>query len=686
MLLLGVCGCLIPIAVHLFNTSQSTPTEWAAMEFLVEAWAQVKRKTRFHNYTLLATRCCIPLVIGLILSNPTTSAHPPTHKGALFIVIDNGVISTTIPTPSTNDLEINKQNAIDQINQNKNHHQYFVLATSDIANQPIMFNNTQDALGHINNIQSTHTPTDIPSSLSKIQNHLHTLPTNLGRVYVASQFRFGSLVSNQQTRPWPKETTLNYSQPAIDQTQNIKIDSIQPLQSYRLNNPNTTEPTLDGVEIHLSNDSDIPPKENIQLEINYGDKVERLETRWPPGVETLTVQLNLPGSHTRISIQILNPDSLVEDNTYYISLPAFDEINTTIINRLDLNKDDVEQWLRLALKPHEDTPINIVTADPATLQGSTIQESTCVFLLRPELCSESTWSHLHTHVLNGGLLVVFPPPTDTTPPWVNPINKTFGFHIETTTNTTKSNPPQVLISSKNTNTLFPTIQSELNNLVNPVRINKHTKFVPDPDSQIIFELEDGDPAVTYNTPIQTSTGGVVLFSFSLDSNWTNLPTKPFMVPLVQELVRNSFESKTTRPTLYVGDTTTGVFVEKDISFIQQGSTRVSFNTTQDNRAQQLRTPGHWTAYSPNNKSTDSLVVNIDRRTTNTNPTASKDINNYLGKGWAQGQAVPTRKTPYSFQEILVLVLTILVVLETILAKRISIKNPQPATPPRGTVL
>ena len=685
MLLLGACGCLIPIALHLFNTKQNTVIEWAAMEFLIEAWAKVKRKTRLHNYALLAARCCIPLVVGLILSNPTTSTQTNTDKNPLYIIIDNGVVSNTIVTPPTTDLEINKQSAIDQIKQNQTHHQYFILATSDPAKHPTVFNNAQDALVHINNIKSTYMPTDIPGSLSKIQNHLHAHTSEPSRVYVASRFRLGSLASNQQTGPWPKGTTLNYSQPAVATVENIKINTILPLQGYRLNNQNTTEPTLDGVEIQLSTDTPTRPKEIIRIRINSENNNEQLETYWPPGEKYLTINVNLPGSKSNTTVQILNHDSLPEDNIYHLSLPIFNEIKTTIINRPDLDEEDLEKWLRLALKPHKDTPINISIVDPATIQRPKLKDAACVFLLRPELCNKPSWNELYNHVSNGGLLVIFPPPTNNPSPWVKPINEVFGLEIQTTSIPTQSNPPQRIGLSTNSNILFPTINTELNNLINPLRVNKHISLKPDPKSIIIFELENSDPAVIYNTPIQSSTGGVVVFSFSLNPTWTNFPTKPFMVPLTQELVRNSFESKSKHPDLHVGDTPNKALGGKDVSFIQQGSTRVSPTTQQNNQPQRLRTPGHWTAYNTNSKLINSLVVNINRKTTNTNPTTDKDIHDYLGKGWSQGEATQKPNPPHSLQGILVLLLITIIVIETILAKRISIKQPQQTTPPRGAV-
>ena len=66
----GLAGCLIPILIHLYNRRKTSTIKWAAMSFLVKAWNQEKKKTRIHNYILLALRCLIPLVMGFILAGP----------------------------------------------------------------------------------------------------------------------------------------------------------------------------------------------------------------------------------------------------------------------------------------------------------------------------------------------------------------------------------------------------------------------------------------------------------------------------------------------------------------------------------------------------------------------------------------------------------------------------------------
>jgi hypothetical protein len=306
-----------------------------------------------------------------------------------------------------------------------------------------------------------------------------------------------------------------------------------------------------------------------------------------------------------------------------------------------------------------------------------------VFLLRPELCNEYTWSRLYKHIQDDGLLVIFPPPDTAPSPWIKNINNTFGLNIQTTVNTNTPDQPLRVSSTKNSDTLFSSIKNELDTLINPLRINKHNIYNPDENSLIILELENNHPAAIYNNLENTTTGGIVLFSFSLDSNWSNLLTKPFMVPLVQELVRNSFEANTNHATVFTGDTAHDISATKNVSFIQQGSTRVSTTTQPDHTPQLLRTPGHWTTHDANNMALDTHPVNIDPRTTNIQPSNDIKIKSYLGDKWTQSMSTPPKKTTYSFQNLLVLLLAAIVLIETIVAKRLSTKSPTTTTTTRG---
>jgi hypothetical protein len=66
----GAALVSIPILIHILNRRRFKVVPWAAMEFLLRAMKKNRRRLRFEQLLLLATRCALLLLIGLALSRP----------------------------------------------------------------------------------------------------------------------------------------------------------------------------------------------------------------------------------------------------------------------------------------------------------------------------------------------------------------------------------------------------------------------------------------------------------------------------------------------------------------------------------------------------------------------------------------------------------------------------------------
>lgn len=60
----------LPILIHILNRRRFRIVNWAAMEFLLRAMRKNRRRLRFEQMLLLATRCLVLLLLGLALSRP----------------------------------------------------------------------------------------------------------------------------------------------------------------------------------------------------------------------------------------------------------------------------------------------------------------------------------------------------------------------------------------------------------------------------------------------------------------------------------------------------------------------------------------------------------------------------------------------------------------------------------------
>lgn len=92
----GLALVSIPIAIHLLNRRRFKVENWAAMEFLLRAMRKNRKRLKFEQWILLATRCLLIALIGVALARPLTGCTRDSLAGTLggrsglsVFVIDN---------------------------------------------------------------------------------------------------------------------------------------------------------------------------------------------------------------------------------------------------------------------------------------------------------------------------------------------------------------------------------------------------------------------------------------------------------------------------------------------------------------------------------------------------------------------------------------------------------------------
>src|SRR5438876_7463286 len=91
----GAALISIPLIIHFLNRRRFKLVHWAAMEYLLQALRKNRRRIKFEQILLLATRCAILALLGLALARPLGCAESSLaslvgSKSALHVfVIDN---------------------------------------------------------------------------------------------------------------------------------------------------------------------------------------------------------------------------------------------------------------------------------------------------------------------------------------------------------------------------------------------------------------------------------------------------------------------------------------------------------------------------------------------------------------------------------------------------------------------
>src|SRR6188768_1102576 len=72
----GLAAVSIPIIIHILNRRRFKTVTWAAMDFLLRAMKKNRRRLRFEQWVLLATRCLLLLLLGMALARPLGCENP----------------------------------------------------------------------------------------------------------------------------------------------------------------------------------------------------------------------------------------------------------------------------------------------------------------------------------------------------------------------------------------------------------------------------------------------------------------------------------------------------------------------------------------------------------------------------------------------------------------------------------
>src|SRR5438045_9268639 len=91
----GIFLAAIPIVIHILNRRRYKTVNWAAMEFLLRAMRKNRRRLKFEQWILLATRCLVLVLVATALARPmgcrdsTLASIAGQRNGLHVILIDN---------------------------------------------------------------------------------------------------------------------------------------------------------------------------------------------------------------------------------------------------------------------------------------------------------------------------------------------------------------------------------------------------------------------------------------------------------------------------------------------------------------------------------------------------------------------------------------------------------------------
>ncbi|MGH7133381.1 MAG: BatA domain-containing protein, partial [Phycisphaerales bacterium] len=576
----GLAAISIPIIIHLLMRRRRKPIEWGAMRFVLEAYKRTRRRLLLEKWLLLAVRCLLVAALGVLLARPLLGSAARTVGGrTVYLLIDNS-LSSQVNANKALALERHKTDARLILSQLGEGDRAGLIALGSPFQKLVVPASTDlAALGRIiDQLPPTDAGCDLPGSLAAAGQALAesraarkdvTTAGGTGRDFIAllTDFNTGAADIGQPLAKLPPGVRLVASPPAAG-VDNITLSRVRALRQIFIpgegpgsqtvtvelarSGPGTQNPAVVGLRVRLQHpDGTATPP--APASVRFGPGERRAST---------TLALDTPSASAAgasVIIAEIDADALTPDNTWRYPVETRETLRVAVIAEPSARgsgagtgaADSLKpgEWLTLALRPVETSSLELIDADPAALDASRLAGMDAAVVLSPQALDPDAWKRLRTFVDGGGLLVVFPPADATVHLWPEALDTAMGTRLALARSASDATDDRARLTasasipSPDADLLAP-VRTELDELVRPVTLFKILPPLgPEHGAAVkLLSAADGTALVWAARPgdadtASASRGQIIVVTSALDLKWTDLPAKPLMVPLMQELLR-----------------------------------------------------------------------------------------------------------------------------------------------------
>lgn len=588
-------------------------------------------------------------------------------------------------------------------------------------------------------MEPRQSPSDIAGAMAFVREAASTARegSRAGVVYLLSDFREGSARLDSplpvtQADVVGTDVRLLASPAASAPVTNVQITSIEPVRSLVLANAN------DGsgqVKVRLARHGGELGADVTRVRL-AGEGVQSVEprtVRWQPGQSEADAEFMLDfglSVDRKIALTAtIDDDALNADNTRQTILDLRSQLRVLLIDRRsfgferDIDQLTAGQWIRRALEPMVEAsgPITIAEAEPAALDVADLRTADVAFAPRPDLINEAGWRLLRNFIDRGGMLVVMPPAEVTVHQWTTLFSAELGLPWRIALEPVDHAEGLAMAVEQPASEMLRLISSDLPEMsravltyrVLPVEVNAESSAARSttenteatenakPGStagagaQSLLRYADGSAMLVMGAPASsesaspdaanrptsagnrdlTSPGLILYLTTAPEVVWTNLPTKPLMVPLVHEIVRQGMSLIRASQKAQVGD---------QPALAQAGPAARDLRGPDGRRIpivrgrpqEPLETSGVYAITDASDQDIGLLAVNVDAAAGSTGVQSAAAVNAWLGKSgpWSNFDVDDLKATlggaagGSPIAGILLAVVLGLIILETLLAR------------------
>lgn len=551
ILLLGILGASIPVIIHLINKKKAVSHKFAAIDFILETNKRIYVKFKLRQLILLILRTSLLVFLAIALARPliknlgsgTAEKNIPTSN---VIIIDDSYSMQYADRHESFFISAKTvaKRIVDTLTKDDD---AVIIGCSGIALQvlPELDYDKKHILNSIELLQPGFVTTHIATALDTAVEVLTTAKSPVKRIFLLTD-----LTRNGWDPSWFKSGHEKLRR-HVSKVHIIDISEGKTLKNIAITR---VEPRLDILErnaegqikVTISNFSPVRAKDVLVQVLLDGKRVTQgffnIDAYASESKEFFfTVE---KGKDHAGWVEIAG-DNLSADNKRYFTMNTSHKLDTLLIDgdpKTNIYESETF-YLEKALNPGREhaSPIKPVICSIQEVNNFAFADFNIVFLCNVETVPSEKIQELEKFVKEGGS-VIFSLGNKVDAVYYNNALSVLLPHRLHTTRTFSSDSPlseEQPLHLKTSEPIHPVVrilsETQMNTL-SSVKFYRMFYIDPTPlgNCKTVLSFSDDTPALIER---QIERGKAVLFTSSIDRDWTDLPVKPFFLPLMQQLCR-----------------------------------------------------------------------------------------------------------------------------------------------------
>jgi Mg-chelatase subunit ChlD len=523
-ILAGLAALAIPVLIHLIQRERKRVVEFPSLMFLRRIPYQSVRRRRIRDWALLAMRLAALALIVMAFARPffkRDSLAAATQQGAREAVI---LVDTSYSMEYGDRWPRARAAARDAING---------LGAGDQASLVFFSSGAEVA------VRSS-------GDRGRLDAALATAATGPGATRFAPALKLAAsllaesalprreivLISDFQRRGWeqtpgrddvklPERTTLTPVNVASGPTSNLAVTPVS-LQRSRFENHDRIAVTAGLVNHGDKAASGV----SVSLEID-GQSIQSLPANVTPGGSSSVTfaPFTVASRNMRGTIR-LPDDGLKRDNVFHFVVSPSQPVRVFVIARAGAERQSL--YLARALAIGEAPRVELVTRTPASFSDADARQAGVV-ILNDVQTPDDLGDRLARFVREGGGLLIAAGPQATWPARLaDVVPATPGALVDRTTTT-----PSRLGALEYSHPVFELFRAPRSGDFSAARFYGY-RATGQATGQVLARFDDGTPALLER---KTGAGRVLMWTSSLDLDWSDMPVKPVFLPFVHTLMK-----------------------------------------------------------------------------------------------------------------------------------------------------